>query len=142
MKLQFFFVFILFSLSAFSQSRTEKLILEKFKEKFEYMNPKDIDKIASLLDDRLVYIHSNGNTESKTQLIQNVKSGKWKVKSVEFRDMNVRVYKNNFAIVVGKGLFHVEVNGEPIDTDLYFTEFWTHVKEGWLLASRHASKII
>ena len=142
MKLQFFFVFILFSLSAFSQSRTEKLILEKFKEKFEYMNPKDIDKIASLLDDRLVYIHSNGNTESKTQLIQNVKSGKWKVKSVELRDMNVRVYKNNFAIVVGKGLFHVEVNGKPIDTDLYFTEFWTHVKEGWLLASRHASKII
>ena len=110
MKLQFFFVFILFSLFAFSQSRTEKLILEKFKEKFEYMNLKDIDKIASLLDDRLVYIHSNGNTESKTQLIQNVKSGKWKVKSVEFRDMNVRVYKNNFAIVVGKGLFHVEVN--------------------------------
>jgi hypothetical protein len=105
------------------------------------MNPLDIDKISGLLDERVVYIHSNGNTETKDQLIQNVKDGKWKIKSVDLRDISVRVYKNNFAIIVGKGLFHVEVNGSPIDTDLYFTETWTHVKNGWLLASRHASKI-
>lgn len=105
------------------------------------MNPRDIDQISSFLDDRMVYIHSNGNTETKSQLIQNVKEGKWKINTVELRDLNVRVYKNNFAILVGKGLFHVEVNGTPIDTDLYFTETWTHVKNGWLLASRHASKI-
>lgn len=106
------------------------------------MNPTDINKITSLLDDRMIYIHSNGNTETKTQLIQNVKDGKWKVNSIDFRDISVRIYKNNFAVVVGKGLFHVEVEGNAIATDLYFTEFWTHVKGGWLLASRHASKII
>ncbi len=141
MKMLFHFVFLVLSFSAYSQSRTENVILERSREKFKYMNPRDIDQISSFLDDRMVYIHSNGNTETKSQLIQNVKEGKWKINTVELRDLNVRVYKNNFAILVGKGLFHVEVNGTPIDTDLYFTETWTHVKNGWLLASRHASKI-
>lgn len=141
MKMLFHFVFLVLSFAAYSQSRTENVILERSREKFKYMNPRDIDQISSFLDDRMVYIHSNGNTETKSQLIQNVKEGKWKINTVELRDLNVRVYKNNFAILVGKGLFHVEVNGTPIDTDLYFTETWTHVKNGWLLASRHASKI-
>lgn len=140
MKYKILIYCITISTIAFSQSRTEALVLSLFKEKFSLMNSKDADKLDKKLDERLVFIHSNGNTENKSELIQNLKDKKWQIKSVDLRDVKIRVYKNNFAVINGKGLFHVQVNGTDVDTDLYFTEVWTHVKDGWLLASRHASK--
>ncbi|MBP9135176.1 MAG: nuclear transport factor 2 family protein [Saprospiraceae bacterium] len=104
------------------------------------MNPTTLDKLKTYLDDRMVFIHSNGMTETKTEMIQHLKQGKWALRSIDSREVSVRVYKNNFAILIGKGMFHAMSEGKDMDVDLYYTEVWTHVKDGWLLASRHASK--
>lgn len=125
----------------YTQNRTEALILELSKKKNTYCNAKEADKLRSILDDRLVFIHSNGMTESKEEMIQNLKDEKWNIKKVDIKESNIRIYKNNIAILIGKGSFNVDANKQDLTVELYFTEVWTHVKKGWLLASRHALRL-
>lgn len=124
-----------------SDSRTESLLLRLSAEKFNYMNPEKLDQLKPLLDDRMIFIHSNGMTETKTQMIQDLTEGKWKIHTVDVKEASVRVYKNNTAILVGKGTFHVATAGNDLDLELYYTEVWTHLKKGWVLASRHALRL-
>lgn len=130
------------NLFAQDDSRTEALVIKLSAEKFKYMNPGKLNELKAILDDRVVFIHSNGMTETKNEMIQNLKDGKWKLNGVDVKEVSARIYKNNTAIVVGKGTFHVVSAGKELDMDLYYTEIWTHVKKGWLLASRHALKIV
>ena len=74
----------------------------------------------------MIFIHSNGMTETKADMIQHIKEGKWMLRKVDSREVNVRVYKNNFAVLTAKGIFHATNEGKDMDVDL--------------LASRHASK--
>jgi hypothetical protein len=46
-------------------NRTEELIKKISVEKNTYMNAASTDKLAALLDDRMVFVHSNGMTETK-----------------------------------------------------------------------------
>ncbi len=140
MKSTIFFLLLLISSTLTGQSKTEAVIKKLSAEKYTLMNPTTLDKLKTYLDDRMVFIHSNGMTETKTEMIQHLKQGKWALRSVDSREVSVRVYKNNFAILIGKGMFHAMSEGKDMDVDLYYTEVWTHVKDGWLLASRHASK--
>jgi hypothetical protein len=128
--------------SAFGQSKTEELIMKLSKEKNTYLNPRSVDKIKPILDERLVFIHSNGLTETKAEMLKNLADAKYEVLSADINEMSVRVFKNDLAIVIGKGIFHSIAAGKKTDTELYFTEVWTHFKKGWQLVSRHASKIL
>jgi Domain of unknown function (DUF4440) len=130
-----------FSLVAQKNSRSEDLIKKLSHEKNTFMNAVMTEKLLSYLDDRMVFIHSNGMTESKDEMIQNLKAGKWNIEKVEWKNSSVRIFKNNVAILIGKGTFHVNSDGQHKDLDLYFTEVWTHYKKGWQLSSRHANKI-
>ncbi|MEO5581409.1 MAG: nuclear transport factor 2 family protein [Saprospiraceae bacterium] len=141
------FIIILFlsaSLIAQPNSRTEQLVINLSAQKNMYMNPGSLEKLKVMLDDRMIFIHSNGLTETKDLMIKDIKEGKWKIYSVDIHEANVRVYKNNFAVLIGKGTFKANnpTSGGDISTDLYYTEVWSHGAKGWLLASRHASKII
>ena len=113
-------------------------------EKNKYMNPGSLEKLKPMLDDRMIFIHSNGLTETKDLMIKDIIDGKWKIYSVDIHEANVRVFKNNFAVLIGKGTFKANnpTSGGDISTELYYTEVWSHVTKGWLLTSRHASKII
>jgi hypothetical protein len=133
---------IVFQIALFGQkSSTEQLIIKLSKEKFSYMNANDTEKLKPLLDDRMVFIHSNGLTETKTEMLQNLKNGKWGIKSVKVSGAEVRVFKNDVAILTGKGAFDVTTEGKPAELTLYYTEVWTHFKKGWVLVSRHANRM-
>lgn len=123
-------------------SKTEQLVLKLSKEKNGYMNPGSLDKLKPILDERMIFIHSNGLTETKNEMIKNVTEGKWRLNKVDIHEANARVYKNNIVIIIGKGSFYATTAGNDIVTELYYTEVWSHVTKGWVLTSRHASKII
>ena len=123
-------------------SRTEVLIKKLSKEKFEYMNAASIEKLKPMLDERLIYVHSNGMTESKEEMIANLIAEKWSVENVKLiGSPTVRVVKNDVAVLIGKGNYSVQTEGKKLEVDLYYTEVWVHYKKGWLLFSRHASKL-
>ncbi len=122
--------------------KTEQLVLRLSAEIKTLMNPGSLDKLKTFLDDRMIFIHSNGLTESKNEMIKNITDGKWMLRSVDTREAQARIYKNNIAIIIGKGTFNATTAGTDIATELYYTEVWAHVSKGWVLTSRHASKIL
>lgn len=144
MKTLIFLIFLLAGLPQLqsqSLSEQENTVLRMSEEKFNYFNPENIGKLGPFLHDRLVFIHSNGMTETKEQMFRNLRDGKWKLYKVDVREASVRIFRKKTAIVVGKGTFHASNAGHDIDIDLYYTETWLLDKKQWRLASRHASRL-
>lgn len=145
MKQVLFVFFLVFTSVAFAQktkeeSATEKFVLKLHENKFRWMVNKQLDSLNAILDERVQYVHSNGWTENKKEIIEDIKSGKLTMTSVKVTEASARVYKG-FVIVHGKGIFNVVMNGTPIDISLLYTEVYAKRQNGWLLVSRHANRL-
>lgn len=123
------------------QSPAEKFLLQLHEKKFRWMTEKKLDSLQTILDERLVYIHSNGWMETAKEVIDDLKSGKLIINNVKVNEATVRVFKNNTGIVTGKGAFNVVVNDKQVELSLYYTEVYIKKKNNWLLVSRHACKL-
>ncbi len=144
MKSLIFLLFLLAglpSLQAQTLSERENSVLRLSSEKFNYLNADNLGNLGPILHDRLVFIHSNGMTETKEQMFRNLRDGKWKLYKVDVLEASVRIFRKKTAIVVGKGTFHASNAGHDVDIDLYYTETWLLDKKQWRLASRHASRL-
>ena len=69
-----------------------------------------------------------------------MKSGKLNYLKVNVTEAKARIYKNT-AIVNGKGVFNVMLEGKPVEINLLYTEVYINKKNNWQLASRHANKM-
>lgn len=98
------------------------------------------DSLQAVLDDRLMFVHSNGWTENKHELIEDIKSGKLKYVNIQVMESSARVYPGT-AIVTGKGKFTVLLDGSPLELNLFYTEVYILKDEKWLLASRHSNRL-
>ena len=98
------------------------------------------DSLQAALDDRLMFIHSNGWTENKQEFIQDIKSGKLRYTNIQVLEATVRVYPTT-AIVTGKGKFQVTLEGKDLELTLSYTEVYIQKDGKWLLASRHANRM-
>ena len=124
----------------FGQAKEERSVLDLCKQKFQWMIHGRVDSLESVLDDRLKFIHSTGWTQTKRELLSDVKSGKLNYQSIAVSDMEVRLYGTT-AIVTGTGTFSGANTGEPFVVNLLFTEVYVLKSKVWLLASRHANKM-
>lgn len=122
------------------ESATEQFVLRLHQKKFEWMIKKQLDSLRTILDERVVYIHSNGWIENKIEIIEDIRSGKLTMNNVTVTEAKARVYKGA-VIINGKGKFEVVVEGKSVVIDLLYTEMYVRKKEGWLLVSRHANKL-
>src|SRR6267142_4700400 len=117
-------VFVFFTcVFSFGQANTERRVLDLCKQKFQWMIHDRVDSLEAALDDRLKFIHSTGWTQSKQDLLTDVKSGKLNYQTIDLSDLEVRVY-GTAAIVTGKGTFTGTNTGEPFVVNLMFTEVY------------------
>lgn len=123
------------------QSPTEKYLLQLHEKKFRWMTEKKLDSLQTILDERLVYIHSNGWTETAKEVIDDIRSGKLTITNVKVNEASVRIFKNNTGVITGKGLFNVIINDKQVELNLYYTEVYVKKKSSWVLISRHACKL-
>ena len=133
-------VFALLAVTCVAQSKTEQLVLDLSKKKFDWMVNKRYDSIELLLDDQLKYIHSNGWIQSKNEVIDDFNNGKLVFKGIDVTESAVRLYDQT-AIVTGKGKFSGVNGGNLFDLGLTYTEVYVKNKGRWLLASRHANRM-
>lgn len=126
---------------AAQQSPVEKFLLQLHEKKFRWMTEKKLDSLQTILDERLVYIHSNGWMETAKEVIDDIKNGKLTMNSVKVNEATVRVFKNNTGIINGKGIFNVVVNDKQVELSLFYTEVYIKKKNNWMLVSRHACKL-
>jgi hypothetical protein len=122
------------------QASEEKQVLRLFHKKFEWLKSHQFDSLRWMLDDNLMYVHSNGWVETKADVIDDLKTGKLVYRKVDISETSVRVYDNT-AIVTGKGVFSGVNNGTEFSLNLMFTEVYINKNGRWLLASRHANRL-
>ncbi|MBX2967308.1 MAG: nuclear transport factor 2 family protein [Cyclobacteriaceae bacterium] len=135
------YALIVFNLShTFAQSKEEQTVFNLSKKKFNWQVNKQLDSLDAILDERALYIHSNGWAETKQEALDNLQSGKLVYKNIEIKEANVRLYSGT-AIVTGKGSFSGTVNGTDFDIELSYTEVYVQKKNKWLLVSRHANRM-
>jgi len=118
----------------------EQTVLDLSKKKFGLMIRKQYDSLQAVLDDRLMFVHSNGWTETKSELIEDIKSGKLTYVNIQISESSARMYPGT-AIVMGKGKFTVLLDANPLDINLFYTEVYVLKNDKWLLASRHANRL-
>lgn len=122
------------------ESATEKFVLKLHETKFRWMVNKKLDSLNTILDERIVYVHSNGWVQNKKEIIEDLNSGKLIMNSVIVTEASARVYKG-FVIINGKGFFNVVVDGNAVEINLLYTEVYAKREKGWLLVSRQATKL-
>lgn len=122
------------------QTAGDHRVAELSRKKFQWMIDRQVDSLKVVLEDRLKYIHSNGWVESKSDVLEDLKSGKILYQNIVVEEMEVREYPAT-AVVIGKGMFTGTNAGTTFNIHLIYTE--VYIKSGltWLLASRHASKL-
>lgn len=147
MKQTFLLIVLIFSLplampaqKTKDEPATEKYVLRLHENKFRWMVNKKLDSLNAILDERVVYVHSNGWTENKKEIIEDLRSGKLVMNSVTITEAKARVYKG-VVIINGKGNFNVLVDGKAVDINLVYTEVYVRREKGWLLVSRHANRL-
>jgi hypothetical protein len=123
-----------------AQNTIEKEVIELHLVKFDWMKTGQISKLENLLHADVLYIHSNGWTEQKNEVLQNIESGKLKYSSVKVEESRARQFAET-VIVTGKGLFNVELDGNPLEILLLYTEVYQILDGRWQLLSRHALRL-
>lgn len=126
--------------TAFAQSAGENAILALSKNKFRWMVEKKYDSLESALDDRMIFIHSNGWQETKQEFIDDIKSAKLLYNAIEVKEATARVYAET-AVIIGRGNFSVKLDGKNLAFDLKYTEVYVRKRGRWLLVSRHANRM-
>lgn len=133
-------LFFSFSSVLKAQSLQEQAILKLSDKKFQWMITMKYDSLEPMLDDRMIFIHSNGWGETKTEFIEDIKSGKLRYTSILVQEAKARLYPGS-AIVIGRGKFTVSLEGRDIELELKYTEMYIQKHGKWLLASRHANRL-
>jgi hypothetical protein len=143
MKIQGMWLILFLTCSySYSQSRSEEeIVMGLSADKFRWIVNKQLDSLESMLHERVTYIHSNGWSQNKKEIIDDLRTGKTSMKSIEIQSSTARLF-NQTAIVNGQGKFVGDMNGTPFTVDLIYTEGYIKEKEKWLLVSRLATKVI
>lgn len=114
---------------------TEQEILDLSLDKFKWKTTGEIDKVANLFDDDLIFIHLTGHITSKKEWINQLKSGGFVYNKIELKEHAVKVYGDT-AVLVGKALF--TVNGGS-KYNLVYTEVYTKKNNQWKLVNLHTT---
>lgn len=100
----------------------------------------DVDTLATLLADDLVYTHSSSVVDGKTTYIDSLRTGKTKYESIEPSDVKVRVYGNT-VIVNGMAKLAVTSGGATNRFSLRYTDVWVMRDNKWQMVAWQATRL-
>ena len=141
MKAAFAFLLLLSATIGFAQGDKESQgLIELHKKKFSWLIDKTYDSLDLLFDEKLLYIHSNGLTETKADVFSNLKSEVIAYTRSDVLESQARIFGNS-AVITGKGAFAGKARGTPFELNLVYTEIYIKNGNKWRLVSRHACRI-
>jgi len=114
----------------------EKEILQLSQEKFRWKTSGQLDAVADLFDDELVFVHLNGHISSKAEWIQELKTRRFVYNEIDLQQASAKVYGTT-AVLVGKATFKVTMHGSRGTYQLVYTEVYTRKNGKWKLVNLH-----
>jgi ketosteroid isomerase-like protein len=126
---------LIFSIPAHGAS-----VAEVHQTRFRLMVQNDLDALAPLLAEDLVYIHTTGEMESKQQLLDRLRGGALRYRSIEPSETVVRTGCDS-ATVTGRAKMGVTIGGADRDFEIRYTAVYRSTGGRWQLISWQSTRI-
>ena len=101
---------------------------------------KDEVVLRSVLHNGVSYGHSNGWIQSKTDIMNDFKSGKLVYNRIENNNSAIVRINKKYATVKTNTNAEGAVNGTTFKLTLHVMQFWIKTKKGWQLIARQSAK--
>jgi uncharacterized protein (TIGR02246 family) len=121
-------------------SQAESEIRQLEKRRIQAMLKADAEELNQVLADDLTYTHSSGQVDSKSQLIESLKSGERKYQVIEPRDLKVRLY-GEAAVVTGRAKLKTVSKGQESRFQVQFTDVYARKKGRWQMVAWQSSRL-
>jgi len=108
--------------------------------RFRAMVENDLEHLAALLSEDLVYVHTDGIVESKPEFLARLRSGSLRYRSIEPTDVRVRTF-GNAAIVTGRSQMAVTNGGVDREFAIRYTAVYAVRVNRWQLVSWQSTRI-
>ncbi len=108
--------------------------------RFQAQVDADSKVLAPLLDDKLEYVHSNGELDSKTSFIESLTTGRRDYVATTFEVQTVRIL-GDVAIIRGTAKVTVADNGNSRDLDLGYTDVWVWKDKRWQMTAWRSARM-
>jgi hypothetical protein len=127
----------LFSANGFAQSSFLKEAVVKLD---KALIAKDTLVLKQLLNKDLTYGHSNGWVETKSDVINDLISGKLVYYSIDSKEVKW-ILSNNIATMRNTSFIKYENDGKPGELSLHVLQVWLKTNKGWQLLARQSTKL-
>ena len=108
--------------------------------RFAAMISGDLTALSALLDDNLIYVHSNGRADSKNEYLDSLRQGQ-----IGYLDISVdsdRHWQADGCFVLMQFVsarMRLEVEAEPVERSLTIMSVWRHAPSGWRLIAMQST---
>jgi len=116
------------------QSDAERRLFEADDERCRAMLAHDLDALARVLADDMVYTHSSAVVDTKEQYLQSLREGRSRYLAAQRQSARVRLY-GPVAVMHGHVIMQIESQGKKRDLNNLFQSVWVERDGRWLLAS-------
>ena len=108
--------------------------------RFQAMTSNDVARLAPMLSDNLVYVHTSGTVDSKSSFLQKLRTGALRYHAIQRRDVSVRTY-DDAAIVTGAATVEVTASSSDRHLEIRYTSVYVRRDDGWQLVSWQSTLI-
>jgi sugar lactone lactonase YvrE len=129
-----------FVLPATPPTRAEQEVLDLSKEKWRWMAEKKADTLATLFDDKAIFVHMGGSW-GKTQEVEIIRSGGIHYKHAEVFESSARIIDST-AIVLSRIRLDAVVGGREVSNPFAVTEVYVRRNGAWKLASLSFTRLL
>lgn len=121
-----------------ARADTEQEINQIEEQRYQTMVTADTQGLAQILADEFVYHQPTGNVASKAMYLQQIGSGKVKIKTFERYGVTVHVYGDT-ATAMGSTRLDIELEGQARKVDLAYLNVWVKRDGRWQLVARQSA---
>ena len=124
-----------------TRSELERTLLEREGERRDALVADDMDRLAALLEDDLVHVHTTGIVQGKAELLRHA-GGFLRFLSVERGPLLIRALGPDAAMMTGSMTNTVRRRDrdERVTVQAYVTQVWARRDGVWRIASFHATR--
>ena len=122
-----------------SSTDQEQALRELSKQKWQWMADKNVDKLATLFDDKSKFVHMSG-TWKKDEELDIIKTGSIWYKQADVHDVAVELFDNT-AIIWSRITLVAVVRGSDAKTEFTVTEVYKKQANDWKLLALTFSSV-
>lgn len=108
--------------------------------RFDTMVRGDLAALSDCLADDLTYTHTTGQSETKAQFLETLRTGRLKYEQIEPVDLHIRFYGET-AVVTGRSTMHIQSQGRPQVFQIRFVEVDVRQSGRWQVVAWQATRL-